>query len=214
MSPSPARILYPCPWADLHDPAHPDRFLVAAASFGDLQAPQRPRVRGKARDIAGLHARAGKATAPACPPHVDLGLLDRSGRTLIRRTDAQTAATGRPCLHKATRSRHPRLHRQAQPRPQTLQINQIRRRHLCCRQAFLPPCRLYLCRKLRFQVTSPLPCRVSAGDREARRSDGPPPLGKNGKRACRGLCANPWPFSSCQVHASMLLLGAGECFRT
>lgn len=192
VSPSPARILYPYPWADQHDPAHPDRFQVAAASFGDLQAPQQPRVRGE-RPATSRVSMYGLARRPHRHVHLTptSGLLDRSGRTLVRRTDAQTAAAGRPCLHKATRSRHPRLHRQAQPRLQTLQMSQIRRRYLCRRQAFPPPCQLYLCRKLRFQVTSPLPCRVSAGDREARRSDGPPPLGKNGKRACRGLCANP-----------------------
>ena len=61
--------------------------------------------------------------------HADLRVLDQSGRTLVRRTDAQAAAARCAPLDPPARSRHPRLHRQAQRRPEALQVDQIGRRH-------------------------------------------------------------------------------------
>ena len=69
---------------------------------------------------------AGEATALACLLHADPGLADRSGRAPIHRIEAKTAATGRPYLHKATRNGYPRLHRKAQPRHETLLVDEIR----------------------------------------------------------------------------------------
>ena len=71
----------------------------------------------------------------------DLRFLDQSGRTLVRRTDAQAVAARRAHLDPPARSRHPRLHRKAQRRPQALPVDQIRRRHPRRRQTLLSPCR-------------------------------------------------------------------------
>ena len=60
---------------------------------------------------------AGPATALACPLHTNLGLLDQSGRTLVRRTDAQAITTRRTYLHETTGSGHPGLHRKNNERP-------------------------------------------------------------------------------------------------
>ena len=79
--------------------------------------------------------------ALARPLHADLRFLDQSGRTLVRRTDAQAVAARRAHLDPPARSRHPRLHRKAQRRPQALQVDQIRRRHPRRRQTLLSPCR-------------------------------------------------------------------------
>ena len=59
----------------------------------------------------------GPATALACPLHTNLGLLDQSGRTLVRRTDAQAITTRRTYLHETTGSGHPGLHRKNNERP-------------------------------------------------------------------------------------------------
>ena len=59
----------------------------------------------------------------AHPLHADVGVLDQPGRTLVRRTDAQATAARRAHLHPPARSRYPGLHRQAQRRPQTLQVD-------------------------------------------------------------------------------------------
>ena len=67
---------------------------------------------------------AGATSALAYPLHADLRFLDQPGRTLVRRTDAQAAAARRAPLDPPTRGRHPRLHRQAQRRPQALQVDQ------------------------------------------------------------------------------------------
>ena len=87
--------------------------------------PQRPRRDGHLQrrgqlcspQHVGGQGPAGSAAAPACPLHADACHLIQSGR-----------------------NRDPRLHRQAQPRPQTLQVGQIRRRHTRGRQAPLPTC--------------------------------------------------------------------------
>ena len=114
---------------------------------GDRQA--RPRGAGRphrhgqlrhSQDRAG-QGLAGATSALARPLHADLRFLDQPGRTLVRRTDAQAAAARRAPLNPPTRGRHPGLHRQAQRRPQALQMDQIGRRHPRRRQALLPPCR-------------------------------------------------------------------------
>lgn len=53
---------------------------------------------------------AGASSALACPLHTDIGLLDQSGRTLVRRIDAQAIAARRPPINGATRSRHHGIH--------------------------------------------------------------------------------------------------------
>ena len=83
------------------------------------------------------HGRRGE-TAPACPPHADPGLPDRSGRAPVRRTGAQATAIGRLCPRRAIRSRCPHPHRRARPGSQTPQADQIRRRHPRHRQMPLP----------------------------------------------------------------------------
>ena len=85
-----------------------------------------------------------RAAALARPLHADLCLLDQSGRTLVRRTDPQAVAARRAPLDRPARSRHPRLYRQPQPTPQTLQMDQVRRRHTRRRKALLPPRRTKL----------------------------------------------------------------------
>ena len=77
----------------------------------------------------------------ACPLYADVGVVDQSGRTLVRRTDAQATAARRAHLDPPARSRYPGLHRKAQRRPQALQVDQIGRRHPRRRQALLPSCR-------------------------------------------------------------------------
>ena len=89
----------------------------------------------------GSQSLAGTAAALACSLYADFGVVDQSGRTLVRRTDAQATAARRAHLHPPARSRYPGLHRKAQRRPQALQVDQIGRRHPRCRQALLPPCR-------------------------------------------------------------------------
>ena len=81
---------------------------------------------------------AGAAAALACPFHADLGVVDQSGRTLVRRTDAQAVAARRAPLDAPARSRHPRLHRTTQRGPEPLQVDEIRRRHPRRRQTFPP----------------------------------------------------------------------------
>ena len=66
------------------------------------------------------------AAALACSLYADFGVLDQSGRTLVRRTDAQATAARRAHLHPPARSRYPGLHRKTQRRPQALQVDQIR----------------------------------------------------------------------------------------
>ena len=53
--------------------------------------------------------------------------------------DAQAAAARCAHLDPPARSRHPRLHRTTQRRPEALQVDQIRRRHPRRRQTLLPP---------------------------------------------------------------------------
>ena len=84
---------------------------------------------------------AGAASALARPLYADVGVVDQSGRTLVRRVDAQATAARRAHLHPPARSRYPGLHRKAQRRPQALQVDQIGRRHPRRRQALLPSCR-------------------------------------------------------------------------
>ena len=81
------------------------------------------------------------SVALACPLYADVGVVDQSGRTLVRRTDAQATAARRAHLDPPARSRYPGLHRKAQRRPQALQVDQIGRRHPRRRQALLPSCR-------------------------------------------------------------------------
>ena len=80
-----------------------------------------------------------RRAALARPLHADFGVLDQSGRTLVRRTDAQATAARRAHLDPPARGRHPGLHRQAQRRPEALQVDQIRRRHPRHCQTLLSP---------------------------------------------------------------------------
>jgi len=63
----------------------------------------------------------------ACPPpalsrplHADLGIMDQSGRTLVRRVDPKAAPARRPSLDRPARSRYPQLHRLPQRQSKTL----------------------------------------------------------------------------------------------
>src|SRR5436309_3479987 len=83
----------------------------------------------------------GEATALSCAFHANISLLDQPGRTLVRRAHPEKAAAWRPHLDQPARGRHPLLHRAAQREPQTLQVDQIRRRDPLGRQALLPESR-------------------------------------------------------------------------
>ena len=63
---------------------------------------------------AAVKAWLGAAAALACPLHADVGVVDQSGRALVRRADAQATAARCAPLDPPARSRHPGLHRQAQ----------------------------------------------------------------------------------------------------
>src|SRR3546814_6432423 len=76
--------------------------------------------------------------ALACALHTNFGVLDQPGRTLVRRVDAQAAATRRSPIHGGTRGRYHRLHRRSQRKSQTLQMGQISRRNTRRRQTLLP----------------------------------------------------------------------------
>ena len=69
---------------------------------------------------------AGPAAALARPLHADIRLVAQPGRALVRRTDPQAVATGRPPLDPATRNRHPGLHRNPQRKSQALQMDKVR----------------------------------------------------------------------------------------
>src|SRR5215510_14153952 len=56
----------------------------------------------------------------------DFGVLDQSGQALVCRARQKAAPPRRSYLGQATASRHPRLHRPAQPKPQALQMDQVR----------------------------------------------------------------------------------------
>ena len=112
----------------------------------------------------GSQSLAGTAATLACPLYADFGVVDQSGRTLVRRTDAQATAARRAHLHPPARSRYPGLHRKAQRRPQALQVDQIGRRHPRRRQALLPPCRS----KFMAQLVNRMRHLVTAAARQAR----------------------------------------------
>ena len=81
---------------------------------------------------------AGTAAALSCALHAHIGLLDQSGRTLVRRAHSKAAAARRSHLRQTTRGRYPRLHRSVQQEPQALQMDQVRRRNPLFRQTLLP----------------------------------------------------------------------------
>ena len=101
----------------------------------------------------GSESLAGTAAALVCPLHADFDVVDQSGRTLVRRTDAQATAARRAHLHPPARSRYPGLHRKAQRRPQALQEDQIGRQHPRRRRVLFPPSR-----------TKPMPRTLDSGD--------------------------------------------------
>lgn len=70
--------------------------------------------------------------------HADVRIVDQSGRTVVRRADAQAIAARRPSINSGTRSRYLRLHRRPQRTAKTLQMGQICRRYPRLRQALLP----------------------------------------------------------------------------
>ena len=88
------------------------------------------------------------------PLHANPGFPDQSGRAVVRRTGAQATAAEHPCLHKAARSGHPRLHRKAQPKPETLQVDEIRRRYPQRRQMLRSPGQSQFYYELLFHMTS------------------------------------------------------------
>lgn len=65
----------------------------------------------------------------ACALHADVSIVDQSGRTVVRRADAQAVATRRSSINGGTGSRYRRLHRRPQRETQALQVGQIRRRY-------------------------------------------------------------------------------------
>jgi len=83
------------------------------------------------------HVRAVMARGTGRPLHADIRLVAQSGRALVRRAYAQAAASRGAPVNSATRNRHPGLHRDAQRKPKTLQVDQVRRRHPRRRQALL-----------------------------------------------------------------------------
>src|SRR4029453_14722562 len=70
--------------------------------------------------------------------HADFGILDQSGRALVCRAHQKAAPTRCSYLGEAAASRHPRLHYPPQPRPQALQMDQVRRPNPRLGQALLP----------------------------------------------------------------------------
>ena len=81
---------------------------------------------------AGRHRHVRFTLSPASP--------DRSGRAPVRR-GVRTTATEGPCFRKAARSGYRHLHRKSQPKPATLQVDEIRRRHSQCRRMLPSPSR-------------------------------------------------------------------------
>ena len=79
------------------------------------------------------------AAARARPLHAAVSIVAQPGRARVRRTDSPAVKAGRASLDPAARSRHPRLHRHPQRAPQTLPMDQVRRRHPRRRQALLSP---------------------------------------------------------------------------
>ena len=92
-----------------------------------------------ARRIVAVRVWSAMRPALACPFHAALCFPDQSGRAPVRRTDTETIAAGRPRLLRAARSGYLCLHRKAQPGSETLQVDEIRRRHPQCRQTLPSP---------------------------------------------------------------------------
>ena len=69
--------------------------------------------------------------SPAFPhaPHPDLFLLAQPGRAVVRAADRQEAAPRRPPLNPGPGERHSRLDRRLERKPQTLHLDQDRRRN-------------------------------------------------------------------------------------
>ena len=112
----------------------------------DAQVPDgagHPRRHGQLRhpQDGGSESLAGPAVALACPLYADVGVVDQSGRTLVRRTDAQATERG---VHTSTRQLEADIRAFIEKHnedPQALQVDQIGRRHPRRRQALLPSCR-------------------------------------------------------------------------
>ena len=70
---------------------------------------------------------AGAPAALPCAFHADIGFVDQSGRTLVRRTHPKATSSRRPYFDEAVGIRHPRLHRAAQRKSKAISMDQIRR---------------------------------------------------------------------------------------
>ena len=70
-----------------------------------------------------------QASALASTLHPDLRLMAQPGRALLRSADRAADQARYPPLHRRPRSRHRALHRNLQPRAQTLPMDKVRRRH-------------------------------------------------------------------------------------
>ena len=74
----------------------------------------------------------------ACLLHADRSLLAQPGRALLRAPDRETAQALRSSLDPGTRTSHSALHRYGQRKPETLPMDQGRRRHPGHHQTLLP----------------------------------------------------------------------------
>src|SRR4051795_11395086 len=61
--------------------------------------------------------------------HPDLLARAQPGRTLVRATDRQETTPRRPPINSGPGERHPRLDHPLEPKPQTLYLDQNRRRN-------------------------------------------------------------------------------------
>src|ERR1043166_8443063 len=83
----------------------------------------------------------GVARSPAalsCPLHTDFGIVDQSGRALVRGAYQKENSERCPHLRQKTRGRYPCLHRSAQPKSAALQMDEICRRNPGISEALLP----------------------------------------------------------------------------
>src|SRR5713226_4156259 len=88
---------------------------------------------------------AGLAGAPSAldlPLHPDLGLVAQRGRELLLQDDPPTHPPRRLPLDRRPADRHQRLSRRTQCQPETVRLDQIRRRHPS--QTRPPPCTICL----------------------------------------------------------------------
>jgi hypothetical protein len=100
--------------------------------------PDRPRTIGDDGVAAVIERTLRTTPALSRAFYPDIGVMDQSGRALVRRTHAQADTARCPHINRPTRSRYPHLHRTPQRKSDTLQMDQVCRRNPSFRQTLLP----------------------------------------------------------------------------